>query len=60
VKHALPAGDLTPGLARENDAWAPQTGLPATQELMGAALQNGAQTPDGERDLEALMRSVAQ
>lgn len=59
VKHALPANDLAAGLARENDAWASQIGLPTAQKLMGAALQKGAQTPAGERDLEALMRSVA-
>ena len=59
AKIALPPADLRQGLVRENDAWAALVGLPATAKLMGDALQAGAQTPDGERDLEDLMRRVA-
>ncbi|MFJ5031115.1 hypothetical protein ACIQB5_23950 [Streptomyces sp. NPDC088560] len=51
--------DLKEGLLRENDAWASTFSLPAAQHLISGALQEGAQTPAGERDLEGLMRSVA-
>ncbi|MFF4625495.1 enoyl-CoA hydratase-related protein [Nonomuraea jabiensis] len=33
--------------------------LPAAQRIMGTALTSGAQTPDGERDLEPLLRTIA-
>ena len=59
VKKVLPPTDHAAGFAAENDAWAAQVGLPAAQQLMGAALMNGAQTLEGERDLEHLMRKVA-
>ncbi|MFH8440817.1 enoyl-CoA hydratase/isomerase family protein [Streptomyces sp. NPDC018026] len=58
AKHALPAEDLTDGLSRENEAWAAQIALPSVQQLMGRGLRDGAQTPAGERDLEALMRGA--
>ncbi|UOZ07059.1 enoyl-CoA hydratase/isomerase family protein [Amycolatopsis sp. WQ 127309] len=59
VKRALPADDLTAGYLREHDAWASQVESPAVQKLMAAALPNGVQTRDGERDLETLMRTIA-
>lgn len=59
AKHSLPADDFTEGLLRENDAWASTLSLPAAQHLISGGLQNGAQTPAGESDLEGLMRSVA-
>lgn len=59
AKRSLPADDFKDGLLRENDAWADQFGLPAAQHLIGDGLRNGAQTPAGERDLEALMRGIA-
>jgi len=58
AKHALPAGHLTDGLSRENEAWATRIALPSVQHLMGRGLRDGAQTPAGERDLEALMRGA--
>ncbi|WP_121709195.1 enoyl-CoA hydratase/isomerase family protein [Streptomyces sp. E5N91] len=58
AKHALPAEDLTDGLTRENEAWATRIALPSVQHLMGRGLRDGAQTPTGERDLEALMRGA--
>ncbi|WP_432493481.1 enoyl-CoA hydratase/isomerase family protein [Kineococcus gypseus] len=33
--------------------------VPAAQQIMSAALRNGAQTPDGEADLEPLLRALA-
>lgn len=59
VKQALPADDLTAGYLREHDAWASQVESPAVRKLMDAALPNGVQTRDGERDLETLMRTIA-
>jgi enoyl-CoA hydratase/carnithine racemase len=59
AKRALPPTDFGDALVVENDAWAGLVGLPAARQLMGDALAAGAQTPDGERDLEALMRGVA-
>lgn len=59
VKHAIAPRDLTEGLVRENDAWAGLVFRPATAELMGAGLTHGAQTRDGEHDLESLFRGLA-
>ncbi|MFJ5841698.1 enoyl-CoA hydratase/isomerase family protein [Streptomyces shenzhenensis] len=57
AKRALPADDFEDGLLRENDAWAAQFAPPAAAQLMSKALSNGAQTPAGERDNEAMLRS---
>lgn len=58
AKRALPPTEYGHALVVENDAWEALVGLPAAASLMGGALRQGAQTPDGERDLEHLMRSV--
>lgn len=59
AKHAIAPADLADGLVRENDAWAGQIGRPAAGRLIGGGLENGAQTRDGERDLEGLLRRLA-
>ncbi|HUQ56053.1 enoyl-CoA hydratase/isomerase family protein [Lentzea sp.] len=59
AKRALPPTDFGSGLVVENDAWASLVGRPAARQLMEDALVAGAQTPEGERDLEGLMRGVA-
>ncbi|GAB3898909.1 hypothetical protein GCM10029964_084090 [Kibdelosporangium lantanae] len=59
AKKALPPTEYGRGLVVENDAWAGLVGLPAAQRIMGTALTRGAQTPDGERDLEPLLRTIA-
>lgn len=59
AKKALPPTEYSAALVTENDAWAGLVGLPAAQQIMGAALAGGAQTPAGERDLESLLRQVA-
>lgn len=59
AKRAIAPDDLAAGLARENDAWAGLVLRPAAGRLIGGGLAAGAQTRDGERDLEALMRDVA-
>ncbi|ANZ40884.1 enoyl-CoA hydratase [Lentzea guizhouensis] len=59
AKRALPPADLAAGLAVEDDAWASLVTRPAARRLMSEALRAGAQTVDGERDLEGLMRRIA-
>ncbi|MGW2786342.1 enoyl-CoA hydratase/isomerase family protein [Streptomyces populi] len=59
AKHAIVSRNHSDGLARENDAWAGLVFRPATAQLMGAGLANGAQTRDGEQDLEGLFRNLA-
>ncbi len=59
AKRALPPTDFGGGLVTENDAWASLVSRPAAQRLMSGALVAGAQTPEGERDLEGLLRRVA-
>ncbi|MGW0570848.1 enoyl-CoA hydratase/isomerase family protein [Streptomyces tauricus] len=59
AKQLVPPADLTDGLRAENDAWAELVGGDLPPRLMTGALERGAQTPAGERDLESVMRSVA-
>ncbi|UCM88196.1 enoyl-CoA hydratase/isomerase family protein [Streptomyces marincola] len=59
AKHAVVPRDLADGLARENDAWASLMFRPATAQLMGAGLAEGAQTREGEQDMEGLFRDLA-
>ncbi|WP_026403350.1 enoyl-CoA hydratase/isomerase family protein [Actinomadura rifamycini] len=59
AKRTIVPHDHADGLARENDAWAGLVFRPTTAQLMGAGLANGAQTRDGEQDLEGLFRNLA-
>ncbi|MFE3993749.1 enoyl-CoA hydratase/isomerase family protein [Streptomyces goshikiensis] len=59
AKRALAPEDLSEGLRREHDAWAGQFARPAAGRLIRGALACGAQTRDGERDLEGLLRGLA-
>ncbi|WHX20177.1 enoyl-CoA hydratase/isomerase family protein [Streptomyces malaysiensis subsp. malaysiensis] len=59
AKQLVPPADLTEGLRAENDAWAELVSGELPARLMTGALERGAQTPAGERDLESVMRSVA-
>ncbi|MFE6268533.1 enoyl-CoA hydratase/isomerase family protein [Streptomyces goshikiensis] len=59
AKRALAPEDLSEGLRREHDAWAGQFARPAAERLIRSALARGAQTRDGERDLEGLLRGLA-
>ena len=59
AKHAIVPSDHADGLVRENEAWAGLVFRPATAQLMGAGLTHGAQTRDGEQDLEGLLRGLA-
>ena len=58
VKRAVPADDLSAGLVMENDAWADLAFLPATETLIRGGLTHGAQTREGERHLEKLLRGL--
>ncbi|MGC9501932.1 enoyl-CoA hydratase/isomerase family protein, partial [Streptomyces sp. WG7] len=59
AKRAIIPHDHSAGLAQENDAWAGLVFRSATAQLMSAGLANGAQTRDGEQDLEGLFRNLA-
>jgi enoyl-CoA hydratase/carnithine racemase len=59
AKRAIVPEDLAGGLLREHEAWAGQIVRPVAERLIRGGLANGAQTPDGERDLEGLLRDLA-
>ncbi|MDR8414171.1 enoyl-CoA hydratase/isomerase family protein [Nonomuraea sp. 3-1Str] len=59
AKQAIVPDDLSAGLVRENDAWAGLVFRPVAGHLISGGLAAGAQTRDGERDLETLMRNLA-
>jgi enoyl-CoA hydratase/carnithine racemase len=59
AKRAIPPDDLSEGLLREHDAWAGQIVRPAAERLIRGGLARGAQTREGERDLEGLLREPA-
>lgn len=59
AKHAIVPREHAEGLARENDAWAGLVLRPGTARRMRAGLAHGAQTRDGEQDLEGLFRGLA-
>jgi enoyl-CoA hydratase/carnithine racemase len=59
AKHALAPENLSAGLRREHDAWAGQFVRPAGEKLIRGGLAHGAQTREGERDLEGLLRGLA-
>lgn len=59
AKRAILPDDLAEGLLREHDAWAGQFVRPAAERLIRGGLAHGAQTRDGERDLEGLLRGLA-
>lgn len=59
AKRAIVPHDHAEGLAREDHAWAGLVFRPATAQLMSAGLAHGAQTRDGEQDLEGLFRGLA-
>lgn len=58
AKKAMPAPDLREGFYREHDAWAGLFERPAAEKLIRGGLKAGAQTCDGERNLEGLMRGL--
>ena len=58
AKHALPPADLAAGLLRENNSWAGLFAQPAAETLIRGGLLRGAQTREGERRLEDLLRGL--
>ncbi|MDT0453171.1 enoyl-CoA hydratase/isomerase family protein [Streptomyces hesseae] len=58
AKRAIVPEDLAEGLLREHGAWADQFVRPAAERLIRGGLAQGAQTRDGERDLEGLLRGL--
>lgn len=58
AKKAVPVTDLREGFRREHDAWAGLFERPAAEKLIRGGLRAGAQTRDGERNLEGLLRAL--
>jgi enoyl-CoA hydratase/carnithine racemase len=58
AKKVLPPVDLRAGLATENQAWADLFIRPAAEQLIRGGLCDGAQTREGEKRLEALLRAT--
>lgn len=58
AKRILAPANLVEGYQREEAEWSNLIGQAAAGQLMGGSLQQGAQTPDGERDLETLLRRI--
>jgi enoyl-CoA hydratase/carnithine racemase len=58
AKRAIPVADLREGLRREHDAWADLFGHPAAEKLIRSGLAAGAQTRNGEKRLEDLLRAL--
>ncbi|WP_224039715.1 enoyl-CoA hydratase/isomerase family protein [Paraburkholderia unamae] len=59
AKKAINAADLRDGFRREHEMWAGLFALPAAENLIRGGLQAGAQTRDGERNLERLLRGLS-
>lgn len=58
AKRAVPKADLREGFRREHDVWAELFERPAAERLIRGGLAAGAQTKDGERRLEELLRTL--
>jgi enoyl-CoA hydratase/carnithine racemase len=58
AKRALPPKNLREGFQREHEAWAGLFERPAAEKLIRGGLKAGAQTKEGERNLEGLLRAL--
>lgn len=58
AKRALPPKNLRDGFQRKHEAWAGLFELPVAEKLIRGGLKAGAQTREGERDLEGLLRTL--
>ena len=58
AKRVLPPADLMAGFAREEDEWGKLFANPAAERLIRGGLALGAQTLQGEKELEAMLRSI--
>lgn len=59
AKRVLPPADLSAGFAREQAEWARLFAEPAAERLIRGGLARGAQTVDGEKKLEGILRSIS-
>ena len=59
AKRVLPPADLSAGFAREQAEWATLFAEPAAERLIRGGLARGAQTVDGEKRLEEILRSIS-
>jgi enoyl-CoA hydratase/carnithine racemase len=58
AKRVLPPADLMQGFAREEQEWGKLFANPAAERLIRGGLARGAQTPEGEKYLEAILRNI--
>ncbi|CDN94976.1 enoyl-CoA hydratase/isomerase family protein [Agrobacterium tumefaciens] len=58
AKKALPPEDLGDGFKREHGAWKGLFELPTAEKLIRGGLKGGAQTKEGEKNLESLLRGL--
>jgi enoyl-CoA hydratase/carnithine racemase len=58
AKRVLPPADLMAGFAREEAEWGKLFANPAAERLIRGGLAKGAQTFDGEKRLEAVLRGI--
>ncbi len=58
AKRVVPPEDLTLGFSSEQEEWARLFANPAAERLIRGGLARGAQTPEGEKQLEAILRSI--
>jgi enoyl-CoA hydratase/carnithine racemase len=58
AKRVLPPANLLAGFAREEEEWKRLFANPAAEHLIRGGLANGAQTPEGEKRLEAVLRAL--
>lgn len=59
AKRVLPPADLSAGFAREQAEWSRLFAEPAAERLIRGGLARGAQTVDGEKRLEEILRSIS-
>ncbi|AIR67591.1 enoyl-CoA hydratase/isomerase family protein [Cedecea neteri] len=59
AKKAIPASDLREGFQCEHEAWAGLFARPAAERLIRGGLKAGAQTVEGETNLESLLRDLS-
>ena len=59
IKCIVPADDYSMGLESENSAWADLFTQPAAGQLLLGGLKRGAQTPEVEHEIEAMLRELA-
>lgn len=59
AKRVLPPPDLAAGFVREQAEWSRLFAEPAAEALIRGGLARGAQTVDGERRLEEILRSIS-